>query len=329
NFAGVFLSTRRLAQGFVFLGLLHHRGVQMGNTCIGSVDSLKVVVLIENSPAYDTYLEGCFGLSLWLELWSGGTCKRILFDVGPRADSLIRNAEMLGIDLNSVDIIMLSHGHFDHTAALAGLFDKLGRPVPVLGHTDIFRPNFVLKPEFMDYSMSGLNSRPSLEARGACMVLTKSPVEPFPGVMLTGEVEHTTDFEESGGVSCLTVDEQGNTVPDRLQDDLSVLVNVRGVGLIILSGCGHAGIVNIVKQSVRISGGQNVAGIIGGFHLLQAPIERTDQTIQAFKELAPALSCVAPMHCTGLRPSARMAEVYGEAFRELHAGDIVTFSANA
>jgi len=300
----------------------------MVDTQMESVDSLKLVVLIENSPAYDTYLEGCFGLSLWLEVWSGDTCKRVLFDVGPRSDSLIRNAERLGIDLNSVDMIMLSHGHFDHTAALAGLFDKLGRAVPVFGHTDIFRPNFVLKPEFMDYSMSGQNSRPSLEARGACLILTKSPVEAFPGLMLTGEVEHVTDFEESGGVSCLTIDGEGNMVPDRLQDDMSVLVNVRGVGLIVLSGCGHAGIVNIVKQCKRLSCGPDVAGIIGGFHLLQAPIERTDQTIEAFRELAPRLSVVAPMHCTGLRPSARMAEAYGEAFRELHAGDKVTFTAS-
>ncbi|MBN1856025.1 MAG: MBL fold metallo-hydrolase [Dehalococcoidia bacterium] len=300
----------------------------MGNTHIGSVDSLKLTVLIENSPGYDTYLEGCFGLSLWLELRSGDTCKRVLFDVGPRADSLFRNAEMLGVDLNTVDMILLSHCHFDHTAALAGLLDKLGRPMPVFGHPDIFRPNFVLKPEFMDYSMCGQNGRQSLEARGACLVLTKSPVEPFPGLMLTGEVEHTTAFEESGGVSCLTIDGEGNMVPDRLKDDMSVLVSVRDVGVIVLSGCGHAGIVNIVTQCTRLSGGQSVAGIIGGFHLLQAPIERTDQTIQSFRKHAPGLSFIAPMHCTGLRPSARMAEAYGEAFRELHAGDSVTFTAN-
>jgi 7,8-dihydropterin-6-yl-methyl-4-(beta-D-ribofuranosyl)aminobenzene 5'-phosphate synthase len=299
----------------------------MEETRIGSVDRLKVVVLIENSPAYDTYLEGCFGLSLWLELWTGDSCRRVLFDVGPLADSLARNAGKLRVDLDSVDAIVLSHCHFDHTAALAGVLKMLARPVPVFGHTDLFRPNFVLRPEFMDYSMSGENSRTSLENSGAVLILSKSPVEPFPGLMLTGEVEHTTDFEEQGGVSCLTVDPAGEVVPDRLQDDVSALVNVRGLGLVVLSGCGHAGIVNIVKQAKRVSGGAEIAGIIGGFHLLQAPNERTEQTIRALMELAPGMSLIAPMHCTGLRPSARMAEAYGDAFRELHAGDEVIFTA--
>ena len=299
----------------------------MEDTRIGSVDRLKVVVLIENSPAYDTYLEGCFGLSLWLELWTGDSCRRVLFDVGPLADSLARNAEKLRVDQDSVDAIVLSHCHFDHTAALAGILKRLACPVPVFGHTDLFRPNFVLRPEFMDYSMSGENSRANLENNGAVLILSKSPVEPFPGLMLTGEVEHTTDFEEQGGVSCLTVDPAGEVVPDRLQDDVSALVNVRGLGLIVLSGCGHAGIVNIVKQAKKVSGGAEIAGVIGGFHLLQAPRERTEQTIEALTALAPAMSLIAPMHCTGLKPSALIAEAYGDTFKELHAGDEVTFTA--
>ncbi|MCK5212596.1 MAG: MBL fold metallo-hydrolase [Dehalococcoidia bacterium] len=293
-----------------------------------TVDSLRLTVLIENSPAYDTYLEGCFGLSLWLETWREGKQRNVLLDAGPRADTLLRNAASLGIDLAKMDAIVLSHCHFDHTAALAGLLEFLGRPVPVFGHPDIFRPNFVLVPEFMDYAMSGKNSRVNLENLGACFVLTKDPMEPFPGLTLTGEVEHTTPFEEQGGVSCLTTDDKGRLIPDRLQDDVSVVVNVRDVGAVVLSGCGHAGIVNIVKKAKTIVSDGDIAAIIGGFHLLQATPERTELTISAFKELAPALSVMAPMHCTGLRPSAMMAASFGDAFRELHVGDTVTFPAN-
>ncbi len=299
----------------------------MAHTQIGSVDRLDVVVLIENSPAYDTYLEGCFGLSLWLELWSGDECRRVLFDVGPRADTLARNAGALGVPLDHVDAVVLSHCHFDHTAALAGLLRSQGRPVPVFGHPDLFRPNFVLSPAFMDYAMTGDNSRSSLEALGARFELSSSPVEPFPGLMLTGEVEHATDFEEHGGVSCFTIDKSGATVPDRLQDDVSALVNVAGVGLVLLSGCGHAGIVNIAKQARSVSGGLEIAAILGGFHLLQARAERHEQTVQAFREIAPRLQLIAPMHCTGLQASALMARAFPEAFRELHAGDRVTFVA--
>lgn len=294
---------------------------------IGAIDKLKLTVLIENSPAYDTYLEGCFGLSLWLEMWREGTQRSVLFDVGPRADSLLRNAERLGVDLSRVDAIVLSHCHFDHTAALSGFLKSLGRPVPVFGHPDIFRPNFVLLPEFMDYAMSGENSRVNLENAGARFVLTKDAMEPFPGVMLTGEVEHVTPFEETGGVSCLTTDDAGNLIPDRPQDDISLVVNVRGMGAIVLSGCGHAGVVNIVKKAKSLAGGDEIAAIIGGFHLLQATLERTEWTIAAFRDIAPKLSVMAPMHCTGLQPSAMMAAAYGDSFRELHAGDTLSFSA--
>jgi len=293
----------------------------------GSVDRLKLVVLIENSPAYDTYLEGCFGLSLWLELYTGESVIRVLFDVGPRADTLFRNADVLGVPIDSVDAIVLSHCHFDHTAALSGVLSRIGKPIPVYGHPALFRPCFVVAPEYMDYSMSGDNARASLEAGGARFVLSEMPSEPVPGLLLTGEVAHVTDFEEQGGVSCFTIDKDGDTVPDKLEDDVSALVNVRGLGLVVLSGCSHAGIVNIVKQAKCIVSGVPIAAVAGGFHLLQATPQRTAQTIAALKELAPELSFIAPMHCTGLVPGARMAEAYPGAFRELHVGDAVTFAA--
>ena len=299
----------------------------MEHACTGLVDKLQVVVLIENSRAYDTYLAGCFGLSLWLELWRGEECVRVLFDVGPRADTLERNAAALGVPLDRVDAIVLSHCHFDHTAALAGLLERIGRPVTVFGHPDLFRPNFVLSPEFMDYAMNGPNSRSSLESKGARFALSASPSEPYPGLVLTGEVEHRTDFEEHGGVSCFTLDGTGATVPDRLQDDVSAVICVRDVGLVLLSGCGHAGIVNIAKQARKVAGGQEIAAILGGFHLLQAKPERHAQTVQALQELAPSISVIAPMHCTGLQASALMARVFAGAFRELHAGDRITFES--
>ncbi len=295
----------------------------------GSVDRLELVVLIENSPAYDTYLEGCFGLSLWLEVWQGDSVSRVLFDVGPRADTLFRNAETLGIPLETVDAIVLSHCHFDHTAALAGVLSRLGRSLPVYGHPALFRPCFITAPEYMDYSMRGENSRERLEAAGARFALSSAPVQPVAGLMLTGEIAHVTAFEEQGGVSCFTIDAHGATVPDRLEDDVSALVNIGGVGLVVLSGCSHAGIVNIVRQAVRLGGNVPVTAVVGGFHLLQASMERTDQTIDALKSLAPELSLVAPMHCTGLLPTAAFARAFPGAFRELHVGDRVTIGPAA
>lgn len=288
---------------------------------MSAVDSAKIISLVNNSPKYDTYLKGCFGVSFWLEVQSGNICKNILFDVGPVSETLIYNAEKLGLNLADIDMIVLSHCHFDHTAALAGIIPEIGHQVPIFAHPDIFRPNFVLKPEFMNYAMVCENSKENIEKLGGYFVLTKSPIEPIPGVLLTGEIERSTDFEENGGVSCFTIDEKGILIPDRLQDDISVVINVAQKGIVIITGCGHAGPVNIIKHSIKCSGITQLEGILGGFHLLEAGQERVDKTIGAFKQFAP--NWVAPTHCTGVIPTGKIALAFNDKFREINAGDII------
>jgi 7,8-dihydropterin-6-yl-methyl-4-(beta-D-ribofuranosyl)aminobenzene 5'-phosphate synthase len=285
----------------------------------GTVDKLKIISLVENSPKYDSYLKGCNGISFWVEVTSGDVHRNILFDVGPVAEPLIYNAKRLNLKLPDVDMIVLSHCHFDHTGGLAGVLPEIGHEVPIFGHPDTFRPNFTLAPEFMNYAMVGENRRDNLEQLGGYFILTKSPIELVPGLIVTGEVERTTDFEEAGGVSCFTIDAEGNLVPDKLKDDYSLLVNVKDRGIVIVTGCGHAGPVNIIKHSMKISGVDKLEGIIGGLHLLQAEQERIDLTIQELKKFGPRW--VAPMHCTGVIPTAKIALAFQEEFREVHAGD--------
>jgi len=288
---------------------------------IATVDKVKIISLVNNSPKYDTYLKGCFGVSFWIEVQSGNKKKIILFDVGPIVEPLIYNAKMLGLNLAHVDMIVLSHCHFDHTAALSGVISEIGHQVPIFAHPDIFRPNFVLKPEFMNYAMVCENSKENIERLGGYFILCKSPIEPFPGVLITGEVERTTPFEEHGGVSCLTIDKIGSLVPDRLQDDFSLVINVAQKGLVIITGCGHSGVVNIIKHSIKHSGIGQVEGIIGGFHLLEANQERVDSTVEAVKQFSP--NWVAPTHCTGVIPTGKFALAFKNKFIEVNAGDII------
>ena len=288
---------------------------------VGALDRARIVCLIENSPKYDSYLKGCNGISFWLEVRSGDIHRNILFDVGPVAEPLIYNAEKLGLKLSDVDMIVLSHCHFDHTAGLAGVVAEIGHEVPIFGHPEIFRPNFALKPEFTNYAMVAENRRENIERLGGYFVLRKSPVELIPGFMISGEVERITDFEETGGVSCFTIDAEGNLVADRLRDDYSVVINLAGKGIAVVTGCGHAGPVNIVKHCMKITGADMVEGVIGGFHLLQAGRERIDLTISELKGLKPRW--IAPMHCTGVIPTGAMATAFKDAFREVHAGDTI------
>jgi len=290
---------------------------------IGSVDRLKIITLINNSPKYDTFFKGCFGISFWLELTSGNIHRNILFDVGPIAEPLLYNADKMNLKLSDIDMIILSHCHFDHTAALAEVIPEIGHEVPIIGHPDIFRPNFVLKPEFMNYGMVGKNTRENIERLGGYFILSKSPLELIPGFLFTGEVERTTAFEETGGVSCFTIDGEGNLVPDSLKDDISVVINVKDKGIVIITGCAHAGTVNILRHSIKISGIDVVEGIMGGFHLLEAGEERVDLTIAEFKKYNP--TWVAPMHCTGLVPSAKIAMAFPDRYREINVGDVVEY----
>lgn len=288
---------------------------------IGAVDKLRIVSLIENSPKYDSYLKGCNGVSFWLEVTSGDIHRNILFDVGPVAEPVIYNAKKLNLKLPDIDMIVLSHCHFDHTAGLAGVITEIGHEVPIFGHPDIFRPNFTLKPEFMNYGMVAENRRENIEQLGGYFILTKSAIEPIPGFMITGEVERSTVFEETGGVSCLTIDVEGNLVPDKLKDDYSLVISLKDKGIVIITGCGHAGPVNIIKHSMKISGVDKLEGIIGGFHLLQAGEKRIDLSIEEFKKYK--LKWIAPMHCTGLIPTAKIALAFKDEFREIHAGDTI------
>ena len=292
----------------------------MRNT-MGLVDKVRIVSLVNNSPKYDSYLKGCFGVSFWIEVYSGVKRKIILFDVGPLVEPLTYNAKMLGLSLADVDMIVLSHCHFDHTAALAGVISAIGHQVPIFSHPDVFRPNFVLKPEFMNYAMTGGNSKANIEQLGGSFVFSKSPLEPFPGVLITGEVERTTAFEEGGGVSCFTTDENGTVMPDQLQDDFSLVINVVKRGLVIVTGCGHAGVVNIVKHSIKHSGIDQLEGIVGGFHLLEADQQRVDSTVEAIKQFTP--NWIAPTHCTGIIPTAKFALAFNDRFREINAGDVI------
>ena len=288
---------------------------------IGVVDKLRIVSLIENSPKYDSYLKGCNGVSFWLEVISGNIHRNILFDVGPVAEPVIYNAKKLNLKLPDVDMIVLSHCHFDHTAGLAGVITEIGHEVPIFGHPDIFRPNFTLKPEFMNYAMVAENRRENIEKLGGYFVLTKSAIEPIPGFMITGEVEMSTVFEKTGGISCFTIDAEGNLVPDKLKDDYSVVINLKDKGIVIITGCGHAGPVNIIKHSIKISGVDKLEGIMGGFHLLQAGEERINLTIEELRKFKPRW--IAPMHCTGVIPTAKMALAFKDEFREIHAGDTI------
>jgi 7,8-dihydropterin-6-yl-methyl-4-(beta-D-ribofuranosyl)aminobenzene 5'-phosphate synthase len=218
------------------------------------------------------------------------------------------------------DTVVLTHCHYDHTQGLGKILQEIGKKdLPVIAHQDIFRPNFITDPYLRHVGVMDGDTRDEIESAGGMLYLTSDSLELMPGLITTGEVERVTDFEEVG-IALYTVHE-GELQSDPMRDDISLVANVKGKGLVLITGCSHAGIVNIVKQAVAITGTDKIHGIIGGFHLIEASDSRIKKTGQAIKGFNP--DWVYAGHCTGFRAQVELYSMLKERFSPLHTGMIV------
>lgn len=286
---------------------------------IGTIDSLKISVLLEDYAGYETSFLAQHGISLLLEARAEGCEKRILLDVGQSGLPILHNMRLLGISPASIDAVVLSHCHYDHTEGLVEILQAIGKDLPVIAHPDIFRDNYIFQPFIRNIGITGKNGPEAVKAAGGQLFLTAESFEIMPGVLCTGEVPRKVDFEKPGIGTFNLANNQ--ITGDRIMDDISLAVNVRGKGLVIVVGCSHAGIVNIVNHIRETTGIDRIEGIIGGLHLIEAGAERIRKTAEALKEINPGW--VAAGHCTGFRACVELAAALGDRFQQLHAGKIV------
>ncbi len=288
---------------------------------IGKVDRVEITTLIEDYAGYETPFLAQHGISILLDAKSGDTRKRVLMDVGQSSGPILHNMSILGIDPASIDVIFLSHCHYDHTKGLTGILQEIKKEeLPIVAHPTIFRQNYVLKPYLHHIGITQENSEERIRENGGRLVLVKEPFELLPGVISTGEVERTTDFEVST-VGAYNL-EGAKLVKDQMLDDMSLTVNVRGKGLVIVTGCAHAGIINIIRHSMRITRVDGIEGVIGGFHLINASEESIEKTVRALAKIDPGW--VLAGHCTGFAANKRMSTALGDKFSLLHAGKTIS-----
>ncbi len=273
--------------------------------------SVRITTLSENTAQLGFL--GEWGLSILVETES---CK-VLLDTG-QSISAVRNADLMGIDLSSIDKIVLSHAHGDHTGGLREVLRRVGKPVEVIAHPDIWIPKYVRFGETNRYV--GLPFlREDLESFGAYFTLSRKPYKISDDIMTTGEIEMTTDYEI---IDDRLYSKKGSRmIPDPLADDLALIVRT-GQGLALITGCAHRGIVNTVRHVRKLTGKENIHTIIGGTHLYLSPRERIEKTARELKKLG--LQRLGVSHCTGFNASALLAREFGEVFFLNNAGTQVT-----
>lgn len=254
------------------------------------------------------------GYSALVELRRGEQSHTILYDAGLSPFGVRDNLRRLGVDVRDIEAAVMSHGHFDHTTGLQGIVEDLGRSgVPMVLHPDFWNRRRI-RLEGTETVEIPTPSRRYIESAGVRIVEDRRPSLLFDaGLLVSGQVERTSGFER--GMPDQEAFRDGGWTPDpAVYDDQAAIVNVAGKGLVVLTGCGHAGVVNILRHARRLTGVERIHAVIGGFHLTGKAFEPIiERTVAAVAELEPAV--VVPAHCTGWKAQLALAQRLPEAVR--------------
>jgi 7,8-dihydropterin-6-yl-methyl-4-(beta-D-ribofuranosyl)aminobenzene 5'-phosphate synthase len=253
------------------------------------------------------------GFSLLVTVTKAGRVHRILFDTGMSPDGMVENMRRLDVDPGSIEAVVCSHGHFDHTTGLDGLIRTVGRTsMPVLIHPHFWRRRRLVIPGAEPLEIP-TTSRSALEGAGFVIIEDRQPSFLLDGsVLLTGEVPRVTGFEP--GLPPQQAWLGGAWEPDPVVlDDQAMIMNVTGKGLVVITGCGHAGVINICRYATALTGDQPLYAVIGGFHLNGPVFEPLiPRVLDELATMSPAV--IVPAHCTGWRASHAIAARFGDAY---------------
>ena len=279
------------------------------------MSGVQITVLVDNDAGEGLRAE--HGLSLWIE--TAG--RRILFDTG-QGDALLPNARQLGVRLEEADVIVLSHGHYDHSDGLPDVI-SLAPAARLIAHRGALVDRYSL-PASRPAKAIGLSEA----ARAAIAQIpdervtwSPEPVRIADNVHVTGPIARETPYEDVGGPFFL--DEAGRQA-DPIGDDQALWIET-GAGVVVCVGCCHAGLINTLRAVQRVAGVSSLRAVIGGFHLLHANEERLARTIAALRSLA--VEELAPCHCTGKQALRCLQEAFGARVSPCRSGRRFRFAS--
>jgi len=322
---------------------------------LAQADRAEILILVDNVtdnlssvPAYvETEMPRLWkrGLKLWsgrcmccaahglacaVTVWRGDTTHTLLFDTGPDDSVFGRNVERLGFDMGGIESIVLSHGHWDHSGAMLLALEMIqlsngGRPVPTYMHPGMYRSRAMKAADGSMRPFADVPSQAQLEQAGALVVNAVEPQLILDDLFfVSGEIPRVTAFETGmRGQHRRTLDGQGWEPDPLVIDERFIAVSVKGKGVIVLTACSHAGVVNVMTHARDCFAGETLYGVLGGFHLSggnERIIPETVAELRAFE-----LKLIAAAHCTGWRAVNALANAFGDAVAPAAVGKVYRF----
>ena len=226
-----------------------------------------------------------------------------LFDAGVSENGIIFNSDLFGIDLKNIDAIVLSHGHFDHFTGLQSVAKRISRPINLYAHPDAFLKRWDIFPDGTKL-INPILDQVALEQQGMIMQKNEGPTglpeqNDDSYLIISGQIPRETTYEKGFPLQYAEIEGRGLVHDPLIKDDQALIANLKGKGLVIISGCGHAGIINTINYAKKIGGTEKIHAILGGFHLSGVLYEDAiEPTIRALQEDADP-DYIVPCHCTG------------------------------
>jgi 7,8-dihydropterin-6-yl-methyl-4-(beta-D-ribofuranosyl)aminobenzene 5'-phosphate synthase len=313
---------------------------------IGVVDQVSITVLVDNKADLivksnetvkyfrEKPLLAEHGFSALIQI--DDSDDKILWDAGVSKGTLTENMRRMELDPKTISIIALSHGHSDHYTAMTSVLNEMDlspeskdwgdtvtqeevegffakSKIPIVAHPAAFRERWWRKDNGTLAGPFLPPPRQEWEAAGANIILSSKPYKLFPGCWTTGYVPRK-GFEKIGRPTQLLYRRESELIPDDLEEDQAIVINVKDKGLVVLSGCAHSGIVNTINHAKEFTGISTIYAIIGGFHLARANDDEINKTIELIEKEKP--TTIIPSHCTGLTAISKFSQRMPDEFIE-------------
>ena len=267
------------------------------------------------------------GLSFYIQTVVDGKASVCMFDYGLDPSGVINNAALLGLDLAKPNAFGLSHGHYDHFTGAVTIFKqnqgRIAGGTPFYVGEEAFAHRYSVRPGNPEPQDLGQLRREDIEALGLKVVEISEPTEIIPGVYSTGKIARVTPYEKIPPT--FLIDRDAKRESDDFRGEQALFLNIKGKGLVVLSGCAHSGIVNAVKQAQKIAGTDRLHAVMGGFHLINAKPEIIQKTVADIKAMGP--DHIVPAHCTGFEAIVLFSREMPDQFTINTAGTQYNFPA--